>query len=88
MLDVRPLRLTPLVDTVLPSPRMRLEDQRMLLILDIDETLLYATVSPLDRPEDFRLEDFFVYLRPHLGEFLSLCSSHFKHAIWTASSQN
>jgi len=67
---------------------MHSRQQRKLLILDIDETLLYATLSPLDRVEDFRLDDYFVYQRPHLDEFLTYCTSRFVVAVWTTSSQS
>jgi RNA polymerase II subunit A small phosphatase-like protein len=60
----------------------------MLLILDIDGTLIY--------PEDYKLDDydfsFYVYnstiyvkKRPWLDEFLKLCFKHFQVAIWSAS---
>src|SRR5262249_21477088 len=62
--------------------------RRKLLILDVDETLLYATPRPLDRQEDFRLGEYYVYSRPHLEDFLTFCTSHFDVAVWTASSQS
>lgn len=41
-----------------------------LLVLDIDETLLYAADAPLSRPEDFRVGQYWVYCRPFLQQFL------------------
>ncbi|WP_223789399.1 HAD family hydrolase [Marinicella meishanensis] len=58
-----------------------------LLILDIDETLLHATEQPLDREHDFMLAHYFVYLRPHVHDFMAFCREHFKVAIWTAGNQ-
>jgi RNA polymerase II subunit A small phosphatase-like protein len=37
---------------------------RRLLVLDLDETLIYANECPLDRPADFEVAPYFVYLRP------------------------
>ena len=57
-----------------------------LLILDIDETLIYSSEKQLDRIPDFRLDEYFVYIRPGLEEFIFNCSKLFNLAIWTASS--
>jgi TFIIF-interacting CTD phosphatase-like protein len=56
-----------------------------LLILDLDETLIYATKSPLDRPGDFTVGPFVVYRRPFLSEFLDRIASHFELAVWTSA---
>lgn len=61
---------------------------RKLLILDLDETLFFATEEPLSRPESFRVGPYHVYERPHLREFLSFCRTHFDVAVWTASSED
>lgn len=58
---------------------------RSLLILDLDETLLFSTEKPLKRPESFCVGPYYVYLRPHVSPFLELCQSAFDLAIWTAS---
>ena len=58
-----------------------------LLILDIDETLLYATGRPLERDPDAVLESYHVYLRPYLAEFLAVVSGLFEVAIWTSASE-
>ena len=58
----------------------------MLLILDLDETLMYATEKPLPRPADFRVGPFHVYKRPHMAEFLAACLDCFQVAVWTSSS--
>ena len=57
-----------------------------LLILDIDETLIYSSDKQLDRIPDFKLDEYFVYIRPGLEEFVLGCSKLFSLAIWTASS--
>jgi len=57
-----------------------------LLILDIDETLLHATVQPLAHNPDCHIGPYEVYLRPYLAEFLEETSRLFKLAIWSSSS--
>ncbi|MDY6899784.1 MAG: HAD family hydrolase [Cyanobacteriota bacterium] len=63
-----------------------------LLILDIDETLIFSSEKQLDRLPDFKLdfglEKYFVYTRPGLEEFISSCNNWFNLAVWTASSSD
>jgi len=61
---------------------------KLLLILDLDETLIHASVTELDRPADFCLFDYHIYQRPHLAEFLTGCSQHFRLAIWSSASDD
>jgi RNA polymerase II subunit A small phosphatase-like protein len=56
-----------------------------LLVLDIDETLVYSTTTPLAYPPDFAVFDFDIYKRPHLDTFLETCASWFPIAIWTSA---
>lgn len=56
-----------------------------LLILDLDETLLFATEAKLGRTEDFRVIDYFVYKRPNLDRFVEFAFRHFRVAVWTSS---
>ncbi len=56
-----------------------------LLILDIDETLVYSAESRLSRAEDFRVGPFWVYKRPHVDEFLRIVADWFDLAVWTSS---
>ena len=58
----------------------------VLLILDIDETLLYASEKRLDREPNCRVGSYFVYVRPYLHEFLQCCQKHFRLAVWSSSS--
>jgi len=60
-------------------------DGPILLILDLDETLIYATEEPLHRELDFLVCPFAVYLRPYLAEFLTSCSASFRLAIWSTA---
>ena len=61
--------------------------QKPLLILDLDETLLYAAISPRDHPPDFLLAEYSVYRRPHLDEFLSFALANFSVAVWSSATQ-
>jgi RNA polymerase II subunit A small phosphatase-like protein len=58
----------------------------MLLILDLDETLVYSTTTPLDRAGDFRVAEYVVYQRPGLAPFLRFVARDFETAIWSSSS--
>jgi len=60
--------------------------QRKLLVLDLDETLIYGTEQQLSTAEAFKAGPYFVYLRPHLRPFLDFCADRFDIAVWTASS--
>ena len=59
-------------------------DERKLLILDLDETLIHASQVPLDRDCDFTIEDFYVYKRPYLREFIEAVNSFYQIAIWSS----
>jgi len=56
-----------------------------LIVLDLDETLIHATSKKLSIEEDFRFDEYFVYKRPHLENFLRNISQHFKIAIWSSA---
>lgn len=62
--------------------------QKILLILDLDETLIYSTKSRLSYPEDFRVAEYFVYKRPSLNKFLDFISKNYDVAIWTSSTED
>jgi TFIIF-interacting CTD phosphatase-like protein len=59
--------------------------RKKLLILDLDETVVFATEQKLARDEDFRVAEYFVYKRPGLDRFISFAFEHFNLAVWTAS---
>ena len=62
-------------------------EARKLLVLDLDETLIYATEAELARPSDHRVGHYFIYRRPHLREFLAHVAKRFEVAVWTASTR-
>lgn len=58
-----------------------------LLVLDLDETLVYASEEPLERPADFKAGRYHVYKRPGLQAFLERSLEAFTVGIWTSSSR-
>lgn len=63
-------------------------ESRILLILDVDETLIHAAESPLHRPADFRIGPYHVYRRPFLQSFLSAVANDFQVAFWSTASSD
>ena len=59
-----------------------------LLVLDLDETLIYSTETRLDRAPDFAVGKYFTYKRPHLDDFLEDCLTFFKVGVWTSASED
>jgi hypothetical protein len=59
---------------------------RPLLILDLDETLVWATEAAPRGGCDFRVLRYHVTRRPHLGTFLESVFEWFDVAVWTSSS--
>ena len=59
---------------------------KKLLILDLDETLVFATERPLARAADFQVGPFHVYRRPGVAALLDSCFELFDVAVWTSSS--
>lgn len=62
---------------------MRIDNH--LLILDLDETLIHASETPLEIPHDFGVDRYFVHKRPHVGTFIDFCRARFRLAVWTSS---
>lgn len=52
-----------------------------LLILDLDETLVYATDKKIDHEPDFKVLDYYIYKRPGLDDFLNTCLEWFEVGI-------
>lgn len=59
-----------------------------LVILDLDETLVYASEGHLGYDHDFEAGHYLVYKRPYLREFIAFCFEHFRVAVWTSSSED
>lgn len=58
---------------------------KQLLILDLDETLVFGAEQPLDRDCDFQIGPYYVYKRPYLKEFLAAVSEWFELAVWSSA---
>lgn len=63
---------------------MKIEN-KILLVLDLDETLIHATTKKLEIEFDFQYADYFVYIRPNLKWFLESVCTKFKLAIWSSA---
>lgn len=59
---------------------------KILLILDLDETLILATQNQLDRPPDAAMWPYHLYLRPFLSPFFQKIQTHFDLAVWSSAS--
>ncbi len=60
--------------------------EKKLLILDLDETLIYSRPHTLAGTPDFQVGPYHVYKRPGLDQFLAACSDWFQVAVWTSAS--
>lgn len=60
---------------------------RKLLILDIDETLIYASMFRLPMQPQFRLGLAEAVARPGLAPFLRHCFAWFRVAVWTSATE-
>lgn len=59
---------------------------KKLLILDVDETLIHGSESILASQPDYACSWCYLYLRPHVREFMEFCLEHFRVAIWSTAS--
>lgn len=60
--------------------------EKILIILDLDETLLFATQNELDYPPHHVIWPYHVYLRPFFHSFLGKIQPHFELALWSSAS--
>lgn len=63
-------------------------ESKPLLILDLDETLIFGTETPLQRNADFRVGPFYIYKRPYLERFLTSVRVIFDLAVWSSASED
>lgn len=59
---------------------------RKLLVLDLDETLIHAVETPLDRAADFEVPPYHIYKRPGVDHFLKSIADIYRLSVWTSSS--
>ena len=62
----------------------------LLVVLDLDETLFHSSYEPLDRPADFRIDEYHTYKRPGVDAFLQklMNDPRFALAIWTSATED
>lgn len=68
-----------------PPATQQTPAERLLLVLDLDETLIYASETELDRAADFRAVGYHVYRRPHAERFIAYALANFDVGVWTSS---
>lgn len=61
---------------------------KILVVLDLDETLIHATKSPSLQNWSFEVGPYKVAIRPGLDEFLAGLRSHFNVAVWSSASDD
>ena len=75
----------------------KMSNNKLLLVLDLDETLVSTTfnnsafdavndIKKYDKPPSLIWENYYIFLRPFVNEFLNYCLTNYNVAIWTASS--
>jgi len=62
--------------------------EKMLLILDLDETLIHATAERIRDDFNLQVYHYYIYLRPGLATFLTQCVEYFTLAIWSSASDD
>lgn len=62
--------------------------KQSLLILDLDETLIYSSKAELSRKADLLCGNYYVYLRPHLNWFLNEVSKYYDIGIWSTADED
>ena len=62
--------------------------KKILLILDLDETLVYSSELKLSYKEDYIVDKYYVYKRPGVDDFLESIQHNFDVAIWTSSTED
>jgi len=62
------------------------QENKILLVLDLDETLIHASTEPIDKVSiDFRFDEYSIYKRPYLIEFLHSVQNDFKIGVWSSA---
>ena len=59
-----------------------------LLLLDLDETLVYSTTKPLSYTASFQYQKYHVYKRPKLDWFIRSSSEKFNIGVWSAADED
>lgn len=59
-----------------------------LIVFDLDETLVHLTKDKLPFIPSGQFEDYYIYKRPSLDDFLAEISTNLKIAIWSSATDN
>ncbi|MES2206811.1 MAG: HAD family hydrolase [Pseudomonadota bacterium] len=59
-----------------------------LLVLDLDETLIYATETNLAHKPEWSFNEYVIYPRPHLNYFLQYCIANFEIGVWSSAGES
>ncbi|WP_324726129.1 HAD family hydrolase [Actomonas aquatica] len=65
-----------------------MEIPRLLIVLDLDETLIRATGNPTLDPPDFTIDSYRVRRRPMVHEFLCAAATFADLGIWSSASES
>jgi RNA polymerase II subunit A small phosphatase-like protein len=63
-------------------------ENKILLILDLDETLIHATATKQGDDFAFQIYHYYVYKRPGLDAFIANCAEKFQLAVWSSASDD
>ena len=66
---------------------MKSDRQRQLIVFDLDETLVHASLTDLGHPIAFAFPPYFVYQRPFVAEMLEQLAANYDLAVWSSSSR-
>ena len=67
---------------------MNKSSDKILLVLDLDETLIFATKTKLNRDSDFNSSGYQIYVRPYFKDFLNYIQANFIFGIWSSASDD
>ena len=59
--------------------------KKILLIFDLDETLIHATKKKLTPKIAFKIGEYNIYKRPNVDDFLEKCFQNYRIAIWSSA---
>ena len=74
--------------TMFDQPSFAKTIASLLVIFDLDETLIHATEQPLARDPDFAVGPFPIYKRPFTEELLVDCARECTLAVWTSATRD
>ena len=73
---------------MLAQPAFAKTIANLLVIFDLDETLIHAAERPLAREPDFTVGPFPIYKRPFVEELLIDCARDCTLAVWTSATRD